>query len=80
VKGKLSNMLENGSGPVSCVKFNPADAGQLVTGSWDYTVWSVSDGYNATALSPHTGEPLNPFSSSVVVKLRFYLRGVEQLN
>jgi WD40 repeat protein len=48
-------MLENGSDRVSCLKFHPTDAGQLVTGSWDKTlkVWSVADGQLQQTFTGH---------------------------
>ena len=38
--------LKGHSDTISCLQFNPTNAGQLVSGSWDKTIklWSVSDG------------------------------------
>ena len=38
--------LKGHSDTISCLRFNPTNAGQLVSGSWDKTIklWSVSDG------------------------------------
>ena len=50
-----TDMLEYGSDRVSCLKFNPTGAGQLVTGSWDKTlkVWSVADGQLVQTFTGH---------------------------
>ena len=40
---------------VTCVQFNPTDASQVVSGSWDHTikVWNVSDGKCLQKLEGH---------------------------
>jgi WD40 repeat protein len=45
-RGERLTKLKGFYHPVSCLQFNPTDAGQLVIGSWDNTVelWSVADG------------------------------------
>ena len=52
---QLTDISENGSNRVTCFKFNPTNAGQLLTGSWDHTVkvWSVTDGKCERTLTGH---------------------------